>query len=190
MHSNYSHSIKYSVVTNAGDDSKNFPRSQVSYLGKTADTAMVWPYGFGGLAPNGALCVTFCANGHEENRISIPTSPDKRIKNLQPGEVYFSNLLTGTYIMQKANGDIDIVSKGGENISLSKDKNENIQGKLNLNVQGDVTLNVQGKVSINCNEIDLGFGGQPIARLGDQVQVNTSTGMGTITSASTKNKSA
>lgn len=186
----HKHNIKYSQITDPGDDSQNFPTAQITYLGKTANTALMSPYGFGGVAPAGSLCATFCVSGYEENRISMAMLPGSRPKNLKVGEVYMSNFLTGTYIIQRENGDIDVVSKGGQNVTIKNNKTESIQGNLNVTVQGNVDLTVNGVTHLNCNEIHLGTGGQPIARLGDQVEVDTGTGIGTITSASTQNTSA
>ena len=81
--------IKRAIITNTGNDDGNFPVSQIQYFGKSGDAEMIWPYGFGALPPNGAVCLVFSVNGDESNRVAIATLPESRPKNLKPGECYF-----------------------------------------------------------------------------------------------------
>ena len=135
--------VKRAIVTNPGDDSKTFPLTQISYFGKPADTEVVWPYGFGGLAPKGAVVLVFSVNGDESNRASIVSLPQSRIKNLKPGDCYMSNLVTG---------DVIIMREDGIEIASSK----------------PITINAPS-VIVNGNVELGGAGGLPIARVGDTV---------------------
>lgn len=168
------HAIKQACTTNTADDSGSFQRAQVTNDDKTSTVTVVWPYGFGGSPPVGSFCLMFTANGHEENRHVIATAPDKRMAT-EEGECYMANLVTGSYVFMRKNGDIEIVAKGNENISVDKDFN----------------LNAAGNVNINGSKINLGQGGQPIARKGDTVEVIIAgvPYQGTITSGSTTNTS-
>lgn len=134
--------IKRAIVTNPGDDSKNFPITQIKYFEKTADAEAVYPYGFGANAPKGAVALVFAVNGDESNRAAIVSLPQSRIKNLKPGECYMSNLITGDAIIMREGG-IEIISNN------------------------PITIN--GPVVVNGNVQLGGAGGQPIARVGDTV---------------------
>lgn len=73
-------------------------------------------------------------------------------------------------------GDAALVHKSGSKITIAKD--------------GTVTLSSIGTVNVNAASVNLGgSGGAAIARAGDAVQVNTTTGIGTITAGSPKVKS-
>lgn len=98
--------IKRSRVTNPGTDNKDVPISQVNYLGKTANSEMIYPYGMGALAPTDALCITLNVNGQEQNKVSIATLPKNRVKNLKPGEVFFGNTLANSIVFFQENGDL------------------------------------------------------------------------------------
>jgi hypothetical protein len=179
--------IKRSAVTNIIKDDKEFPLTQINYLGRTVNCEALWPYGFGGVAPVGSLNVTFNVQGQEENQFSISTLPDKRIKNLKEGETYFANLLTGTVQINKANGDLDILVANDKKVTIKKDLTITVSGNAVLDVTGNVDLKAGGSVVIDSDSIDLGVGGVGIARLGDEVTVDGQTG--TITQASSKNRS-
>ena len=60
---------------------------------------------------------------------------------------------------------------------------------LTINVKGNISITVNGTATVNATDVYLGTttgAGTAVARLGDAVQVNTTTGTGTITSGSSK----
>lgn len=182
--------IKRAALRNNPVDTGQFQIGQISYLGSTTNAEIFHPYGFGSRPPVGSYCITMTIQGQEEHQVCFVGTPDKRVKNLNPGEVYFSNFETGTKIICKQNGNMEIdisndyisVIKNNAKVTIDKD--------LNISVKGNITLNSSGSVKILSDDIELGSGGAFIARVGDQVQVDTDTGSGTIISGSTKNKSA
>jgi hypothetical protein len=89
--------------------------------------------------------------GQEENKVTIGTLPQSRPKGLEEGEFYVSNLLTGSIILFKKSGKIEIQSKND----------------LDITVSGDVNLTAD-TANINANT-NLGGGGPAIARVGDDV---------------------
>ena len=196
--------IKFVSVTLSGDDNLDYPQSQVtSMAGKVFDQANLWHYGYGANPPVNSLGVTFTILGQEENRAGICiANPEIRVKNLQEGEVYIGNLLSKTFILFKENGNIVITLSDEQKITIKQDEIDitgsytvNLDDKLTINsseaeinVSGNVNLKASGTVNVDANKINLGTGGKPIARLGDQVQIGTATG--TITSASTNNTSS
>lgn len=122
--------IKRAVLTLAGKDANKYQTSQVSYLGKTADTEIIYPYGLCGNPPLGSLVLLFNVQGMEENRAGIANLPSKRFNGLKEGEVAVGNYLTGSYVKFLEDGNIEIVASGGS---------INVTG--NIVVNGDVIAN-------------------------------------------------
>lgn len=100
-------------------------------------------------------------------------------------------------------GNLSVIVDGDGDISVAGNVTTDIQGSLSasvgqsadLNITGTTSINSSGNVTITAPNVDiaasttnLGIGGQPIARLGDSVQVNVTSGSssgtwtGTITS--------
>ena len=102
--------IKLGVVTLPGDDSGQFNRTQVSYLGKTKKVTVLMPYGLDANLPTNSLVLLFNVMGQEENIIGIGGDPKNRFKDLAPGEVVVGSPDTGAKIYFKSNGDIEITN--------------------------------------------------------------------------------
>jgi len=203
--------IKYSAITGIIKDSTAFPLAQIFYLNRPVACSVLWPYGFGGVAPIDSLAVTFNIQGHEENQTCIATTPELRPTDLVEGETYFGNLLTKTIQFNRSNGDLErrvahdaiddikgsvkskIASKLsvtiGDEITLDVGKGATIDigSGVTLKIKGDITLRVDGKISLISDSINLGEGGAAVARVGDSVLVDGKTG--TITSGSSTTKS-
>lgn len=181
--------IKRAALNNDPDDSKDFQVGQIGYLGMLTNAEIFHPYGFGSRPPIGSYCITFTIQGQEEHQVAIAGTPDKRIKNLNPGETYFANLVTGTNILNKSNGDMQVTVKNDAIELASGDKKVTVGKDLTIDVTGDIIINCNGSVTVNSDSIDLGTGGAGVARLGDQITVDVpstpGTYVGTITSAST-----
>ena len=72
--------IKWGYVSLVGNDSGNYPTSQVTYMGKTK-TIIEWtPYGFVSKCPTGGISLMFALHGNEENIAGIFNKPESRIK--------------------------------------------------------------------------------------------------------------
>ncbi len=95
------------------DDSGNLQQGVFSYMGTEPKGQIFIPYGLMMNAPAGSQMMVFSQNGHESNAIALASDPNNRIlKDLEPGEFAVGNYLTGSYILFKANGDIEIVANG------------------------------------------------------------------------------
>ena len=94
--------IKRCRISKPGNDSGEYPISQVSYYGKTGNSEEIYPYGMGGVAPSDSLGVLFSVGAEDSNRAHIATAPSLRPKNLKPGESYFGNLLSKSIIQPDA----------------------------------------------------------------------------------------
>lgn len=187
--------IKWARISLSGDDSGPFPVSQMTYFTKTADVLMIYPYGIGANPPEDSIGLIFSASAQEANRAAITmVNPNIRPKNLKKGEAYFGNPLTKIMIVAQADGTFAVFFNGQIKYVISENEIKSTSD-LNLNVTGEMNLQSSGTANIKSNEINLGEGGQPIARLGDSVQVIITSGdsagtwNGTITGGSSNNTS-
>ncbi len=104
--------LRWARTTKAGDDTADFPVQQVGYLAKVGDSVMWFPYGMHANIPADELVLMVSMQGNPEARVSIPGSPQKRVKPLAASEVVFFHPDTGSKLHFKANGDIQIVGAG------------------------------------------------------------------------------
>lgn len=104
--------LRWARVTKAGDDTADFPVQQVGYLAKVGDSVMWFPYGMHANIPADELVLMVSMQGNPEARVSIPGSPQKRVKPLAASEVVFFHPNTGSKLHFKANGDIEINTIG------------------------------------------------------------------------------
>ena len=170
--------IKRGIVSLPGDDSGVYPRSQVIFMGKVKQVEMVSPYGLFSNAPKDSCALLFSIQGQEENIAGVGYSPLSRFKNLKSGEVVVGNPGTGSYVKFSSDGTVTVYSAA----------DVNIQGAGAINITSSTATKI---TCTNCTiaasgNIALGSGGKAVARVGDAVQVSTSTGIGTITAGSSK----
>jgi phage gp45-like len=167
--------IKRCVVTLPSDDKDQFPRAQISYFGKPGNSEEIYPYGIGGVAPKGSTGIVFSIRGDEGNRAHIATATDLRIKNLKEGETYAGNLVSGSVYIFKENGDWDVTITKDGNLTFNGDLNITVNGNVTVNSGGNVDVSASGDANVNAtnvnlgSKVNLGSGGQPIARTGDTV---------------------
>lgn len=123
-----------------GDKGKKYPDQQVEYLGRVGDLIVIFPYGMHCDLPDGALMRKLCEEA------GIPMTVE-RPGDVARGEPVFYHPVSGSRIIFKNNGDIDVKA-------------------------GTATVNIEAAtVNVNATTTNLGVGGQPIARVGDSIQV-------------------
>lgn len=151
--------IRPARVTKASIGGQQFPRQQIEIFGKLADSTIVYHYGFFGNPPPDTVSLAFSVQGNPDNRVHIPLT-NKDIPDHAEGEVLMFHPPTGAFLIFRKSGDIDIETGDG--------------GSANVNV--------------NAAQVNLGEGGEKIARIGDAVEVtivggsSAGTHTGTITS--------
>lgn len=157
--------IKRAVISNPTDDSNIYCITNVNYYEKNSLVEMIFPYGMSANPPAGTIGLLFNINGHESNRAFIPYAVSNRFKDLEITGVIFGNPASQIYIIFGDNGNILIKST---KVIFKK---------------GDIKI--EEEATIDCIKINLGIGGNKIARLGDQITVNVggTDYFGTITSA-------
>lgn len=164
--------IRRARVSLSLPDTETYPIIQVEYLGKTANAEAIWPYGMGGRLPVDAQVFCFNIEGMEENKAGIGTTPTLRFKVNEEGEVYFGNPLTGSVTYYRSNGDIEIIGKNDQSVTLD--------GALNI-------IAING-VNITAPEINIGSSGATLRTLIDDrfealfnahMHAGVTTGVGT-----------
>lgn len=194
--------LRYAVVTGPSDNDAAYPVQQISYQGKAADMLMLFPYGTHANVPNGALATLFAMEGDAGNKAGFAYTPKDRPVDLEPGEVAFYHPATKTFIKLRNSGNLEIdtnVEDSGGNLVINSaaatvnttgDTTVTAGGAVNLTATGNVEVEA-AQVNVDASVVNLGDGGQAIARVGDSVQVEVTSGSstgtysGTITSGGT-----
>jgi len=102
-------------VVKAGSDTGAYPVQQVSYLGKTADAVMLFPYGLHANVDGTAIGPLFILNGSDENRAMLPTSMTRR-STLAGGDVELYSPVSRSRVTLRANGDVEV---DGKNVTVT-----------------------------------------------------------------------
>lgn len=144
--------IKRCIISETSDDSNIYAIAKIKYYDKDSIAEAIYPYGMSANAPVDTVCILFNINGHESNRACIPYAIIDRFKNLKSGEVIFGSPATQSYVKFMTNGDIEI------------------DGTKTIFKKG--TFTIEEEATIDCTKINLGSGGNEIARKGDQIKVN------------------
>lgn len=141
--------VKRAYVTLVGNDANKYQTTQISYLGKTADMEVIYPYGLCGNPPKNSLVLLFNVQGMEENRAGVANLVTERFKDLKEGEVAIGNYLTKSVIKFLENGDIEIYGKNDERVTIDRNSNISIAGNCSISVNGTTTLSCPGGTTIN-----------------------------------------
>lgn len=181
--------VKRCYVSRVGNNQQRYQTTQVSYLNKTANVEVVYPYGLSGNPPLNSLGLMFNVQGQEENRAAIFNLPSKRVRNLKEGEVAVSNYLTESRVVFKENGDIEVTGNNNQIVNITQNSEITVGGDVTINVTGNVDLTsnfttINNDVQINGN-LDIsgsatmgsGSGSQSaVATVGDEVEVEVTGG--------------
>lgn len=63
--------LRWARTTKPGDNGKQFPDHQVEYLGKVADSARLFPYGFYANIPDDVLSLIASVQDNPDNRVTL-----------------------------------------------------------------------------------------------------------------------
>lgn len=137
------------ISLGAQGDASPMPVQQVSYLGKTGDAFMAFPYGLHANVPPAYLALLFAQDGKPEARLAYPMSPKQRPLALPEGEFVVYNPVTKTEVRFLANGDLAVTTKTGQSIFINAlDMTLTLLGNFLANVTGNLTANATGAVVI------------------------------------------
>lgn len=138
--------LRWARITKSSKDDQQFPTQQVEYLGKVADSAMVFPYGYHGNVPDDVLGLMAAIQGNADNRAIVGVLPKVR-PTLAEGEVAFYHPSTGGFIIWRASGDLEI-NAGSNKLNITASET-NFTGtvKANGKVIDDTHGHAQGNDS-------------------------------------------
>ena len=132
------------VLTKTTKDENNYQVVQVQYLGKIANVEALSLYGFSCNPPVGSTGTMWTVLGDEENRLAFFNLPQKRFKNLKPGEVQHGNPLTRSSIKYDEEGNITITST--KDIIIESANKVTIEATT-VEIVADVTIT--GKLTVS-----------------------------------------
>jgi hypothetical protein len=138
--------IKQGSVSNVTDDSNTYPRSQAAFNDKITDFLRVSPYGVESNPPLSSWVLLLSSQGQESVKVGMAADFLNRIKGLKAGEVRLHNTLTGSNLLLKENGDIEVDSQNDLNITVAGNTTITNTGNLIANVTGNMTSTVLGNM--------------------------------------------
>lgn len=137
------------------DDSGNIQQGVFTYMGSNPKGQVFIPYGVLMNPPVGSQMAVFSQNGNESNAVGLASDPKNRtLKNLEPGEYGIANYVTGSFIICRTNGDIEISSEADVTISKAVNVNITASGTATITVP---TITLTGDVTINGNLVNNGI---------------------------------
>lgn len=133
--------IRWANITSSSTDDQQFAVQQLEYLGKVADAAMVFPYGYHANIPADVLSLIVSVQGNPDNRAAIGVSPKDR-PTLAEDEVAFYHPASGGFIIWRTGGNLEL-NAGTNDINFTG---------ANFNFTGDTAFT--GTVTANGKVID------------------------------------
>lgn len=129
-------------------DSGGTRRGAASWLGREGQPIQLASlYGLISNPPVGSQVLLLPQNGQESACIGLADHPNLRpVRNTASGEVGMANYLTGSYVMFRKNGDIEVFTKAGNLIA-------NITGNAAITVSGNVTAAITGNLTATAAQI-------------------------------------
>lgn len=160
------------------------------------DVAFLEPYGFTAKPKKKSETLIFNVNGNKFNNVVLNIgSRELRFKELNDGEVAMYDD-SGNLLHFKNGGIIDFkaadtLTQTAQTINISGTTAVNVKTKTLIAEADSVsvkakTATVDAQTTTVKGKVDLAGGGQPVARLGDTVEVDPNTHKGTITAGSTE----
>ena len=162
--------IRWAAIESTGSDDTPYPWQQVSFLDRTMDSAVWFPYGLHALAPPESLALMWAISGQGESLVHMPGSPRERVR-LKEGEVVLYHPGKGAKIHFKADGSVDLTATGDVNITSAASVNVTAPAVAvtapAVAVTGalSVTGNAELDADLNHDGANVGFrGSAPVAK--------------------------
>lgn len=130
-------------------DSGGTRRGAASWLGRESQPIQLASlYGLISNPPAGSQVLLLPQNGQESACIGLADHPNLRpIRDTASGEVGVANYLTGSYVMFRENGDIEVFTAAGNLIA-------NITGNATIEITGNATATVTGTLTATAAQIN------------------------------------
>lgn len=137
-------------------DSGGTRRGTASWLGREGQPIQLASlYGLISNPPAGSQVLLLPQNGQESACIGLADHPNLRpVRDTASGEVGLANYLTGSYVMFRENGDIEVFTEAGKLlITIAGDVSATITGNITATVSGNVTAAVTGNLTATAAQI-------------------------------------
>lgn len=142
--------VRVAEVSRSSADNQLDAVSQVNWMGKTTNAAMVYPYGMSGNAPQYASVLLMFPGASAQNPIGIPYFPENRFRGLKEGEVKFGNFIAKCYLFFQADGSVTM--KSGKDGGTLRFENTSGDGYFELTEDGVFTVaNASGSFELKSN---------------------------------------
>lgn len=130
-------------------DSGGTRRGEASWLGRESQPIQLASiYGLISNPPTGSQVLLLPQNGQESACIGLADHPNLRpIRDTATGETGLANYLTGSYLMLREDGKIELFTQAG-------DLDITITGNANLTVTGDAVVAVTGNLTATAAQIN------------------------------------
>lgn len=106
--------------TESSTADQGYQTVQTDILGQPKNVKNLTPYGLYNSPPVGSELTVFSVRGNSDDLCGIANDYKGRFKGLKEGEVALVNLLTGSYVRLKENGDIEVNSDSNVNFICPK----------------------------------------------------------------------
>lgn len=137
-------------------DSGGTRRGTASWLGREEqEIQLASLYGLISNPPAGSQVFLLPQNGQESACIGLADHPNLRpVRDTASGEVGLANYLTGSYVMFRQNGDIEVFTQAGKLlVNIHGDVTATITGNISATVTGNVTAAITGNLTATAAQI-------------------------------------
>lgn len=129
--------IKSGKQSKTADDSGSTLVAAVDFLGQTRNVRQISSYGVYSNPPVGSNWIILSSRANSDDLHGIGNDYKNRPKNLLEGEVVLQNLLTGAFIKEHANGDIEVFTS------------KNITATAGLSITANAGVNITSTAGVN-----------------------------------------
>lgn len=159
----------------SSDDTGNYRFGQFFYQGQTSKGQIFTPYGFYHNPPDNSLAIIFAQNGQDSNRIAMVSDPNNRKKNLAKGEAGIENAVTGSFVLMKEDGSIEVEAAG--DVTITAAQNVTITAdNVSFNLTGTSTFTIGG-TSITIDSSGITVTGGDIVADGKSLKTHVHSGV-------------
>ncbi len=170
--------IRLGVTDSDVNERGSLPFQKVRYLGKSAGSVPLYPYGFYARTRAEVLSLVLSYGGRSENRWHIASSAERHPTDLAQDEVVLFHPFTRSEVRLKNNGDIVATAT-----TLRVEGNLAVSGNITTegNIVADGAIDADGEVTAisSGTAVTVSGHGHPQGNdSGGDTQVNTSPGVG------------
>lgn len=133
--------IRWGKTLAGGTSGGQYPKQRSTYMGRKINAVAVFPYGVHANVPPEQLALMFPCQGAQ-----IPMDAAER-PEMAEGDVAVYHPQTGSYIIWREGGKLDVVASGAVEVVAA--------GDVDVTSQGDITAVATGNANIQAAAINL-----------------------------------